>query len=179
MIIGIIRHLSERSESGREALQQQASRKKREVSEAQSALDRLYSAIEAGLVDVNDPDFKQRIDRKKLHRDEAAEHYSALEARLTMVNFTVTTDIAKKFTNAVKERLHKGTPEFRRSYLRLFVERVEMDDHEIRIFGSNDVLLQAIKSGGDFFGATVPSFVREWRPLRDSNPCCRRERAVS
>jgi hypothetical protein len=40
---------------------------------------------------------------------------------------------ARRFTNSVKERFHKGDQAFRRSSLRLF-------DDETRIIGSNDAL---------------------------------------
>jgi biopolymer transport protein TolR len=43
------------------------------------------------------------------------------------------------------------------------------------------VLLRTLiaSSGAKTAGFGVPSFVPKWRPLRDSNPCRRRERAVS
>jgi site-specific DNA recombinase len=57
------------------------------------------------------------------------------------------------------------------------VERIEVDDSEVRMSGSNAALEAALrhKSGG----GGVPTFITEWRPQRDSNPCYRRERAMS
>ena len=50
-------------------------------------------------------------------------------------------------------------------------ERIEVDDGEVRIFGSNDTLQRSRQSDTP----EVLSFVQDWRPQRDSNPRYRRE----
>jgi site-specific DNA recombinase len=67
--------------------------------------------------------------------------------------------------------LQTGDPAFRKAYLRLFVDQVIVGDTEIRLRGPTAALAKAAAnpsrpSAGDL----VPSFVREWRPRRDSNP---------
>jgi hypothetical protein len=69
---------------------------------------------------------------------------------------------------------------FRKAYLRLFVDCVVVSDTEDRIRGpkaslAKMAMLGSLPSAADM----VPSFVREWRPLRDSNPRCRRERGIA
>jgi site-specific DNA recombinase len=57
---------------------------------------------------------------------------------------------------------------FRKAYLGAIVDRVEVDDREIRIIGRKDVLEQAVLAkGGPVPG--VRSFVRKWRTRQDSN----------
>ena len=58
---------------------------------------------------------------------------------------------------------------FRKAYLGAIVDRIEVDDREIRIIGRKDVLEQAVlANGGPVPG--VRSFVRKWRTGQDSNP---------
>jgi hypothetical protein len=64
-----------------------------------------------------------------------------------------------------------GEVPFRKAYLGAIVDRVEVDDHEIRIIGRKEVLERAVMGNG----APVPgarSFVRKWRTGQDeiANP---------
>ncbi len=78
----------------------------------------------------------------------------------------------------MRERLTTGDIPFRKAYLGAIIDRVEVDDHQIRICGREDVLEQAVQANG----GPVPwvrSFVRKWRSLGESNPCFQRERLTS
>jgi site-specific DNA recombinase len=67
---------------------------------------------------------------------------------------------------------------FRKAYLGAIVDRVEVDDREIRIVGRKDVLEQAVlANSGPVPG--VRSFVRKWRSLRESNPSFQIENLTS
>jgi site-specific DNA recombinase len=68
--------------------------------------------------------------------------------------------------------------DFRTAYLRSVIDRIEVDDHAIRLIGDRITLEQAI-TGKSQSTADVRSFERKWRSLGDSNPCFRRERATS
>jgi site-specific DNA recombinase len=61
-----------------------------------------------------------------------------------------------------------GDTRFRRAYIRAVIDQVEVDDHEIRIIGRKTVLERLVMGGGAA-PAGVPSFVRKWRPRKDSN----------
>ena len=67
----------------------------------------------------------------------------------------------------------------RQAYLRLLVDRIEVDDDQVRMFGHKDTLKGAVHGGADRLDALVPSFVREWRPQRDSNACYRSEKGCN
>ena len=68
----------------------------------------------------------------------------------------------------MREKLTTGEVPFRKAYLGSIVDRVEVDDHAIRIVGRKDVLEQAVLANGDS-AAPVRSFVRKWRTRQDSN----------
>jgi site-specific DNA recombinase len=57
----------------------------------------------------------------------------------------------------------------RKAYLGSIVDRIEVDDREIRIVGRKDVLKQAVLANGGLVPG-VRSFVRKWRSLGESNP---------
>ena len=92
----------------------------------------------------------------------------------------ITRERLEKFAALRRRGLQSGDPAFRRAYLHLFVNTVAVSDCEIKISGSTLALAKGAEGEEvDFVAERVPSFIQEWRPLRDSNPCYRRERAMS
>src|SRR5262249_41359167 len=94
-------------------------------------------------------------------------------------SLTITPPKLERLSGVMREALKSGAMEFRRAYLRMFVHRVVVSRREVRISGPKSALAKAASSSEPPPGPEVLSFVREWRPLRDSNPCCRRERGAS
>ena len=74
-----------------------------------------------------------------------------------------------RFSQLMQERLTSGEVPFRKAYLRAIVDRVEVDDQQIRIIGRKELLEQAVLANG-VPKAGVRSFVRKWRTGQDSNP---------
>ena len=68
----------------------------------------------------------------------------------------------------MRENICHGDVPFRRAYIRVVVDQVEVDDREIRIHGRKSVLERLVMGGGAT-PSGVPSFVRKWRARRDSN----------
>jgi site-specific DNA recombinase len=64
------------------------------------------------------------------------------------------------------ERLTSGEVPFRKAYIGAIVDRIEVDDHMIRIIGRKDVLEAAIAAPGGPI-PVVRSFVRRWRAGQD------------
>ena len=56
-----------------------------------------------------------------------------------------------------------------RQTLNLFVDHIEVDDTEVRIFGSESALAAAISEAEQSGTDKVPAFVREWWARQDSN----------
>ena len=68
----------------------------------------------------------------------------------------------------------------RRAYIQLLMGPVIVTKGEIRIGGPTAAIERATSGEGQSTPpAMVTSFVRGWYPVRDSNSCYRRERAVS
>jgi site-specific DNA recombinase len=120
---------------------------------------------------------QDRITALRADRDHAR---AALERARAAVRPAVDVNpiLVERFGEAMREKLTTGEIPFRKAYLGSIVDRLEVDDAEIRIVGRNDVLEQAVLANG----GTVPvvrSFVRKWRPVGESNPCFQRERLAS
>jgi hypothetical protein len=74
-----------------------------------------------------------------------------------------------EFSGAVRTRLRDGAPAFRRGYLRLFVDRIEADDNEIRILEPKSWLVRGLAVGLDPADGPVPIFAQEWRAVGDES----------
>ena len=127
---------------------------------------RLYKLVEEGETDPDDL-LHGRITALRADRDRAR---AALERARAAVRPAVDVSpiVVERFGEAMRERLTTGEIPFRKAYLGSIVDRVEVDDREIRIVGRKDVLEQAVLAkGGPVPG--VRSFVRKWRTRQDSN----------
>ena len=78
----------------------------------------------------------------------------------------------------MRERLTTGAIPFRKAYLGAIIDRVEVDDGQIRIMGSKDVLERAVFSNGGPI-PRVRGFVRKWRSLGESNPSFQNEKPAT
>ena len=83
-----------------------------------------------------------------------------------------------RFGQLMREKLATGEVPFRKAYLGSIVDRIDVDDREIRIVSRKDVLEQAVvANGGPVSG--VRSFARKWRSLGESNPSFQIENLTS
>ena len=139
----------------------------REAHEANERLRRLYKLIEDGVAELDDI-LKDRIIALKADRDGAR---AAMERARSGVRppMDISPIVVERFGTAMREKLTNGEVPFRKAYVGSLVDRIEVDDCQIRIVGRKDVLEQAVlANGGSVPG--VRSFVRKWRTGQDSNP---------
>ncbi len=76
---------------------------------------------------------------------------------------------------AMCEALTDAAPALRKAYLNLFVDKVVISKEEIRVSCPKAVLALAATGGLPSSQDDVITFIRQWRPVGDSNPCYRRE----
>ena len=154
---------------------------RKRASEADAKLKRLYDAIENGIADLADPMLKDRIAELKAIGDQARTDAERAEDTIERVGPSITPQALKTFAKQARKRMRTDGGGYRRDHLRALAQRVEVDAKEVRIMGSKSALLRTLVVGSSaktaIFG--VPSSVPKWRALRDSNPCFRRERAMS
>ena len=114
-----------------------------------------------------DDDIKGRIGSLKERRD-------IIEASLARIaqNIGASVELDKErialFSDLMQRKLDGGDIKTRKAYLSSVIDRIEVDDNAIRVFGRKDVLAAAITGRGGPAG-NVSGFVRKWRARNDSN----------
>ncbi len=155
------------------------SKLRREQSEAEAGIRRLLELVEKGLMHAEDAELRDRLVTLKLQRDELAKEISDVQKRISSGEPQITPEKVNKVALLLRDKLHYGPSELRQAYARLVMEEVAVTGEEIRISGSKSILARCATDGPEASTPAVLSFVREWRSLRDSNPCFRRERGKS
>ena len=138
----------------------------REAENAEERLQRLYKLVEDGHAEMDDL-LKDRILSLKADREAAL---AALGRASSATNSAdhLTPLAVDRFAQAMRERLTTGDIPFRKAYIGSLVDRIEVDDHIVRIMGRKDVLEQAVMAN-ERTRPAVHSFVPNWRPRQDLN----------
>jgi DNA invertase Pin-like site-specific DNA recombinase/predicted DNA-binding protein len=142
---------------------------RRELGETEARLTRAMEMIESGLEDVNDRLFRERYTGLKVRRAELESEVAALRKRMSSGEPIITPEKVARLGVLLREKLNSGAPEFRQAYARLLLDEVTVNDQEIRISGSKDVLARCASGEADMTTPAVLSFVPEWRARHDSN----------
>ncbi|UYO54618.1 recombinase family protein [Rhodopseudomonas palustris] len=138
----------------------------REVSDADEKLKRLYRLVEDGVTDLDEV-LKDRLNGLKAERDRAR---AALERAKSYAGGAIQLDpaLVEGFGRLMRQHLTTGSIPFRKAYLQSIIDSVEVDDAQIRIRGSKDVLEKAVlasRSGG----LERSQMSTRWRTRHDSN----------
>ena len=150
----------------------QANELTKRAAEAEARLKRLYVAIESGVVDLDDPSLRERIEELKATRDQARMDAERARAAIETAGQSLTPTQLTKFASVTRRRIRGKDGGYRRDHLRAFAQRVEVAEHEVRIIGSHNELLRLLTSsnGAESAANDVRTFVPRWRRGRDSNP---------
>jgi site-specific DNA recombinase len=179
---GILSHLLERREEWIERRRGHIAELRKRATEAEAKLKRLYEAIENGVANLDDPALKDRVTELAAIRDQARTDTDRVASLVERAGTPVTPDTLREFARAARRKLQNEDGTSRRDHLRALAQRVDViDGREVHITGSKSELLRILSAtpGVDAAPNGVRTFVTKWRPLGDSNPCYRRERAVS
>ena len=167
----------EQSQDAEQERRQRIGRLKGELTEAEGAIQKLLVAVERGLIELDDPALAERLHKHKANRVRLSEEIAVTARSEATGQISITPAKLDRLSVAMRHALKSGPAELRRTYLRMFIGRIVVSRREVHICGSKTALAKA--AGSDVPPPEVLSFVREWRPVRDSNPCYQRERLVS
>ncbi len=148
-----------RDKTAEEAEKAEELRKKLQTIETR--ILRLYAALADGTV-TDTPLFRRSLSQLEQEREEAIRRIAALERRQEIPRHLLTKDNMARFAAAVGERFRADDIRLRKGYVRLFVERIEVDDHEIRITGAKAKLAGGLLSPGHASAPGVPTFDAGW-----------------
>jgi site-specific DNA recombinase len=116
----------------------------------------------------NDATLKERVAVVKSERDIAQVSFDRAVAEMKPETRISEEKIAT-FVEVMRKNVMSGDTPFRRAYIRSKIDHAEVDDAEIRVH-ERQTVLERLVMGSGAAPAGVPSFVRKWRPGRDSNP---------
>ena len=146
---------------------------RKRATEAEAKLNRLYEAIENGLLISSDGSLKERVDELTRIRDQARIDSERISSSVERLAPTITADSLHRFAMAARRKLRDRECGYRRDHLRALTQRVEVvSKTEARIIGSRTELLRALASsdGGDSAAVCgVLGFKPKWRARNDSN----------
>ena len=137
-----------------------------DVTEAEAKLKRLYRMVEEGLTELDDL-LKERIADLKLARDKAKAALDRITQSRTGPR-SLDPALIDAFSRVMRDNITTGEIPFRKAYIRSLVDRIEVDDHVVRIIGDKATLEQAVAHGA-LAGNAVRSFEPKWRARKDSN----------
>ena len=139
-----------------------------ELEKNQCSLDRLYKAVEEGLLPM-DTTLSERAHRLQAQRQTILSEIAGIRRQKEMPQQFLSSRHVSAFCQALKARLLDRASGFGKRYLRLLVDEIRVMGKEIRIRGSYSALAHAVgqKSLGTPVG--VPRFGYAWLPGQDSN----------
>ena len=137
-----------------------------ELAATNERLDRLYRAIENGIVDL-DSQLKERVEALKTQRDLAQASLDRIAAQAN-TRAMITPDRLAAFSQLMRDKLATGDPQARKAYLQSVISQIEVDDEKVKIIGDKAILAGVI-AGRQTGEGRVRGFVRDWRARRESN----------
>jgi site-specific DNA recombinase len=167
----LLKAFMEQSEEASSERRNQLTQARRAYTEAEGRISRLLEMVEHGLLDIQDPTLKDRLDAAKLARHATADRVRLLEAATAAGSTAITPDKVERLATSLRQALEQDDSAFRKAYVRLFVGQVVVSDTEILVRGPTAALAKA--ANADCLppaGDAVPSSITDWRPRRDSNP---------
>ena len=166
------RDLRSRSASDRQSVE----RLRAELQRRDEALQRLYAGVESGVLPL-DETLQQRVQQAKAARESVLVEIAGIRRRQQLPLDRVRPGQLAAFSRLIRGKQRDSTSRFARDYLHALVDHVVVHGGMATISGNHARLAAAV--AGEPVEAQVPRFMSDWRPRRDSNPCYRRERAVS
>jgi site-specific DNA recombinase len=165
-LAAMLTSLSARRAEKTESLNQRLISLQRAATDADDKLKRLYRLVEDGLTEVDEV-LKDRLNALKADRDRAKD---ALERAKEHAAAPIRIDPAliERFGRAMCENFSSGSVPFRKAYLQSFINVIEIDDHQVRIKGSKDLLEKAVLASQQSH-SQCSQMSTKWRARRDSN----------
>ncbi|UWU68215.1 zinc ribbon domain-containing protein [Bradyrhizobium sp. NC92] len=137
-LAAILSSLSSRRSEKADAANARIAALQREVADADDKLKRLYRLVEEGMTEMDEV-LKDRLNSLKADRERTR---SALERAKSHSSEAVQIDpvLLERFGRTMRENFTAGAIPFRKAYLQALIDVIEVDDTQIRIKGSKDVL---------------------------------------
>ncbi len=115
---------------------------KAELDPVAPGLDRLYQAIEPGVIAIDDT-LRQRTEKLKARRSATLTEMAKVKDRRALAVRRVNDETVAAFCKALEERFADPTSGLVKAYLRLLVDEIQCDGTELVVTGSHRRLADA------------------------------------
>lgn len=176
---GMLKRLMERMKRSRRDQTERLKRLNKEHDEVQKGLDRLYEAVEKGLLSL-DSTLTERAHKLKSRREAILIEIAGIKREQEIPLKVIGERQVDGFCRALRSKLFDRASNFGKEYLRLLIDRIEVQQRQVRIRGSYSALEQALGTKKLGNREWVPSFGGSWLPFVDEfrNFLASREGAV-
>jgi hypothetical protein len=158
----------DRSDDAEKRRKDDLDRVRRERIAAETRLRRLLELVEECLMSPRDPIFGEKLAECRASIAALAETERSLQNQLGTGTRVIDDAAIELFSAMLRAEILGENADLRRSYVRMLVGNVSVNDNEIVVAGSTTVL-EAAASMGDMTGTTaVRGFDRKWCPEEDS-----------
>ena len=148
-----------RNRSNNLALAAQEVQKK--LRSTEQRIERLYDALAEGTVSDTDL-FRRTLARLEQDREEQLTLISSFERRREIPSALLSKDNLASFATAASKRLRAEDAALRKGYVRQFVNRIEVGDDEVKIYGSKAALVNGLLNRKSRKALPVPRFDPNW-----------------
>jgi site-specific DNA recombinase len=142
---------------------------KRELDKISIGQQRLYEAVEQGPLPMDDS-LRMRSQKLKACREDLLMEMAKLKDRQQLNLPKLTQPKVDALCDALKACISDPTSGLGKAYLRLLVDKIRLEDNELKMRGSYHRLADAMGLMERMKLGEVPSFITEWRARQDSNP---------
>ncbi len=97
---------------------------KAELTETEGAIKRLLGMVEAGLIELDDPALRERLQALKTKRKELTGQIEHASHMRPAARPQLSEAKPHKLSATVRAALHTAPPELRKAYIKLFVDQV-------------------------------------------------------
>ncbi len=141
----------------------------RELEEIKQGTDRLYEAVEKGILPINES-LTERAHKHQARRQEILIEMARLRGQKEMNLSKLGKNHIAAFCKALKERFQDKASNFGKEYLKLLVDEIRIVKEKVHLTGSFAALAGALCYGSERDSLSgVPSSVLYWLPSADSN----------
>ncbi len=171
-------YISRSAEADSERQRRLCLAKKRQT-EISGKINRLLDLVANGLMEPEDSSLAEKLWALKAERATVEQDINLLASSASDSGALITDAKIERFARAMRQAMHNDDPTFRKAYLRMFVSEIVVAIDTVTVNGPHSTLVTAV--GRDLWPGKIDGaqIHREWRPVGDSNPCYRRERATS
>jgi chorismate mutase len=139
----------------------------KELDQVGKATERLYEAVEQGVLELNDS-LKTRSHKLQARRQSILTEIAGLKTQTGMPSALLRPKHIEAFIHSLKTKLLSNRG-FAKEYLKLLVDEIRVERTEVKLCGSVAALAQVAADTNLNTLAGVPRFAPKWLPERGSN----------